>query len=191
MGILPKEFMEAIDILDRDGLPKGIDGFDMRHILNRNHPCGTVACLAGNVDFINERRGIFNMCTKAYSSEQAIKRAGLDYDIKLYLFSIIWTKTDNTLSGAIARARYVDKHGLPEDWEAQIHGKAPLSYKVKDVRAMTEEVINTTMRENKKNTLTMQVEQLLADLQSPRPNTTMDENLCESVVRKLNFRTCG
>lgn len=151
MGILPKEFMEAIDILERDGLPDGIDGFDMKDLLSNHHPCGTVACLAGNVDIINKRRGIFNLHNKAYSSEQAIKCAGLDYAIKLYLFSVFWTETDNTLSGAIARARYVDKNGLPDDWEAQLYGKAPLSYKVeprKDVRAMTEEVINRKANEN-------------------------------------------
>ena len=45
-----------------------------------------------------------------------------------YLFDPNWHKTDNTPTGAAKRIRYFVENGLPEDWEEQINGTAPLSY---------------------------------------------------------------
>lgn len=45
-----------------------------------------------------------------------------------YLFSSWWKYTDNTPTGAAKRIRHYVENGLPEDWEEQIYGEAPLSY---------------------------------------------------------------
>lgn len=45
-----------------------------------------------------------------------------------YMFNSLWEDVDNTPEGAAARIRYILEHGLPEDWEDQMYGNAPLSY---------------------------------------------------------------
>lgn len=53
-------------------------------------------------------------------------------DIWQYLFGEIWVFSDNTPAGAAARIRYFVENGLPETWQEEMRGNAPLSYKVKE-----------------------------------------------------------
>lgn len=52
------------------------------------------------------------------------------YDSKIFdfLFHCKWKFIDNTPKGAAQRIRYFLEYGLPENWQEQMTGKAPLSY---------------------------------------------------------------
>jgi hypothetical protein len=125
MNYLPKEFMDAVGRLEREGLPKGVDGFDMARYEYTKHPCGTVRCLIGNLFLIDLDLVRFTPF--------------FGFAIWNYLFASQWVHVDNTLEGAIARARWVNRHGLPDNWENQIIGKAPLPYLQTDKTKFMEE----------------------------------------------------
>ena len=129
MGYLPEEYVFALDVLEREGLPECVDGFDMEKVIS---PCGTMRCLYGDILLILKKHD--KRVPDMYVGSK-------DFKIFSYLFSSYWKHTDNTLEGAIARARYVDKFGVPDNWEAQIVGDAPLSYKI-NIKEMTEKIIN-------------------------------------------------
>lgn len=50
-----------------------------------------------------------------------------------YLFSYKWEDVDNSRRGAGLRIKYYLEHGLPRNWQKQMEGTAPLSYRKYDV----------------------------------------------------------
>lgn len=45
-----------------------------------------------------------------------------------WMFGLKWIRVDNTPTGAADRIEWFLKHGLPENWEEQMQGDAPLCY---------------------------------------------------------------
>lgn len=151
MGIIPDEVMDAVYRIEKEGLPYGV-GFDMTYYAGDKvqgegrTDCGCVGCLIG---------------VMSYYIPKKISESWMNYGLRIlncdcntynYLTSSDWYITDNTLEGAIARIKYVNYHGLPDDWGNQLLGIAPLSYKDcitkiprKDMTEMTEQVL----KENK------------------------------------------
>jgi hypothetical protein len=102
-----------------------------------SHECKTVGCIIGhctildlnplpvdnlfgiNYPTINFYRWCFNF-TGIHQSD--------DVDEFLFLFGSDWDKIDNTPKGAAQRIRYFLEYGLPENWDEQMTGNAPLSY---------------------------------------------------------------
>lgn len=87
------------------------------------HICGTAGCIVGNAPALGF---------------PAMRGEGwVVYSFRLFcpasghwkwLFSGRWRHADNTLKGAVARIRYSLEHGVPDNWDDQMRGIAPLSY---------------------------------------------------------------
>lgn len=130
---LPFEFLHALDELERNGLPKEMIKFNMGQFcdfktLDSDITCGTVGRFVGLLSYFIEKETTETWVN--YSKRISVFTCTLSqWD---WVFGSYWVKTDNSMEGAIARARYYNEHGLPENWNEQIHGTAPLCYKVED-----------------------------------------------------------
>jgi hypothetical protein len=100
--------------------------------------CGTAACICGWMppffvlkkwEILDEYIDFENLPVRFGFSHFKIS---IKYWERSYLwewcFSPVWTLTDNTIPGAIARIKYLYEVGLPYNWDLQMNGKAPLSY---------------------------------------------------------------
>jgi hypothetical protein len=91
--------------------------------------CDSVGCVVGHCTILEDgnlpRLGSYLI----NFSKWVRKFIGTDSNrVELYLFSSDWVHTDNTPAGAAKRIRYYVANGLPENWQDQLHGEAPLSY---------------------------------------------------------------
>jgi len=93
------------------------------------HECNSIGCVIGHCTILDKRPlpkyvyGTINfrLWSKLFT--------GIESDDEWnYLFDISWHRTDNTPTGAAKRIRWFVEHGLPNDWEEQMFGEAPLPY---------------------------------------------------------------
>jgi hypothetical protein len=95
------------------------------------HECNSVGCIIGHCVILDEWKNVplyIDGDIKFVAwSEQFTGISRFRY-LWTWLFGYEWTMPDNTPTGAAARIRYTVKHGLPENWDAQMDGDAPLCY---------------------------------------------------------------
>jgi hypothetical protein len=89
--------------------------------------CGTVACAAGHGIAAGIPARDTDLDMWCFYSQRAFCPEGEAWD---WCFEAEWSDVDNTPAGAAARIRLMLKHGVPENYYAQMHGRAPLSYAV-------------------------------------------------------------
>jgi len=96
-----------------------------------NPECDSVGCIIGHTTVLAPE-----LLTYDYKDEIDFLRFsfaffGLEWNARdwYYLFGGDWKSTDNTHIGASLRLRYYAAHGLPINWDDQMKGYAPLSYK--------------------------------------------------------------
>jgi hypothetical protein len=123
-----------------ENLPQSV--FDMsifrhRDIFPRTHECKTVGCIIGHCtvldpntlpvdDFFSVDYPIINFYRWCFNFTGI--HTHIDQDEFIFLFGADWYKIDNTPKGAAQRIRYFIEYGLPENWDEQMTGNAPLSY---------------------------------------------------------------
>jgi hypothetical protein len=86
--------------------------------------CGSVGCAVGHGPFA----GIPKHKSESWTGYE-IRVFDTDMDEFEWLFEKTWAAMDNTPEGAGLRIKHLLKHGLPEDWEEQMNGEKPLTYK--------------------------------------------------------------
>jgi hypothetical protein len=95
------------------------------------HECNSVGCIIGHCVVLDEWKNVplyidgdinFVAWAEQFTGVSRFR------SLWNWFFSGAWTITDNTPAGAAARIRYTVKHGLPENWEEQMRGRAPLCY---------------------------------------------------------------
>lgn len=134
-----------------DYLDTGITeyGFDMG-VWMEVTDCGTVACAGGHAPFVLGFKHRFN------GDEIEVDGYGKDWGCFLqhhfssgffsnnfsWVFDGVWYEVDNTARGAAARIYYMLENGIPENFEEQMTGLAPLSYEVKPLSEITKPKIN-------------------------------------------------
>ena len=102
--------------------------FDMNIYTNDSNTftrCGTAGCAVGWGPFF----GIKKLETEMFIIYRNRCFTDNEYGVGRYLFSPLWSRTDNTKKGAGLRIKYYLEHGLPFDWHEQMLGDAPLSYR--------------------------------------------------------------
>lgn len=115
-----------------EGLPDDYDHFDMgcyhsqsAGLTKEVASCGAVACAVGH----GLAAGIPSMPEDwdwGRYSHRAFTPAG---GFWIWCFSYDWEHVDNTPHGAAKRIRWLLEKGLPENWQDQMNGRAPLCYK--------------------------------------------------------------
>ena len=110
-----------------------------KRIKNGANPCGTVACAIGHgpaagisvndpeihgwFSYAKVRFGALNHWVGSVDENSEGSR------LWSWLFASEWHTTDNTVKGAAARIRWYLQHGIPDNWEQQRLGNAPLCYR--------------------------------------------------------------
>lgn len=93
--------------------------------------CNSVGCIIGHCTALDDPENLpryfygeidFDLWSEKFTGIGLFSR---DWR---YLFGGGWAKNDNTPTGAVKRIRHYVEHGLPQDWEEQMRGEAPLSY---------------------------------------------------------------
>jgi hypothetical protein len=118
--------------------------FDMRRFRSGKkdtHECTSVGCIIGictildpePLPMLNSITIDFNGWTKKITGMSVITNEWY------WCFSMYWVDTDNTPTGAADRIEWLLNHGLPEDWEDQMCGDAPLCYK-KDFNTLSKTI---------------------------------------------------
>jgi hypothetical protein len=98
-----------------------------------NKHCNSVGCIVGHMtSIIPEDQIIYYLSTDSINFF-ATARNWLDIQEKqstaLFLFSHVWGETDNTVTGAVNRIKYLLKYKqLPDNWRDQMEGRSPLTY---------------------------------------------------------------
>jgi hypothetical protein len=91
--------------------------------------CNSVGCIIGHCTILDDKDLPRNWSEDIDFAEWSQKFIGTDDDsVWEYLFDANWRDTDNTPTGAAKRIRYYVANGLPENWQEQLWGEAPLSY---------------------------------------------------------------
>lgn len=90
--------------------------------------CGTAGCAVG----WGPNAGVMPMPLEDWIDYSGRAFAWVYSNEWDYMFSDDWARTDNTPAGAAARIRLILDKGLPEFWAAEMHGNAPLSYKIEE-----------------------------------------------------------
>lgn len=94
------------------------------------HECESVGCTIGHCTVLDKWENIpltlyydidYNQWSKQFTGITKMS----EWE---YLFGCDWKDVDNTPTGAAKRIRNFVENGLPEDWDEQMHGTAPLSY---------------------------------------------------------------
>jgi hypothetical protein len=85
--------------------------------------CGTVGCAIGHGPYA----GIEKIQGETWGeySDRVFVESTEDF---LYMFGYSWRYVDNSPTGAAKRILFFLQNGLPDDWEEQMNGDAPLSY---------------------------------------------------------------
>jgi hypothetical protein len=99
------------------------------------HECNSVGCGIGHCTILDPKPlPRVDRCRNIDFKKWSERFTGIDYeDVKwMWCFAGSWFDIDNTPTGAADRIEWLLNHGLPEDWEEQLSGQAPLCY-VKEV----------------------------------------------------------
>jgi len=101
-----------------------------RHGREQKHRCGSVGCVIGHCTILGDehipRHDNGNIDFETFSEDFT----GLDAGRSAWnwCFSDQWHYTDNTPTGAALRIEWLLNNGLPENWDDQMNGRAPLCY---------------------------------------------------------------
>jgi hypothetical protein len=125
--------------MNRENLQKLADGlrqplmarfhmgdYSQNDLAVRTQTCGSVGCAVGNATYIVGRKNI-NEGWGEYSGRLFDISDGSDE--WEWCFSGAWAPTDDTPAGAADRIEILLNCGLPENWEEQMDGSAPLCYR--------------------------------------------------------------
>ena len=90
--------------------------------------CDSIGCTIGICTVLDSKP----LPMKSYGAIDfhtwSIGFTGIDDDERDWCFAPDWIDADNTPLGAALRIEWLLDHGLPEDMDSQINGKAPLCY---------------------------------------------------------------
>lgn len=93
--------------------------------------CKSVGCAIGWCTVLDDEENIpRDVDGDIIFDKWSEKFTGLDPELEEWdwCFSLIWSEVDNTPIGASKRIQWLLDHGLPENWEDQKEGEAPLCY---------------------------------------------------------------
>jgi len=97
--------------------------FDME-FFQKTDSCHTIGCALGH----GPSAGILKLEGEEWLAYGNRAFNGRDCDGYFWIFRGTWGDVDNTPRGAAKRILCLLRHGLPQDWEDQNAGLAPLSY---------------------------------------------------------------
>jgi len=96
---------------------------------NETKNCNSVACVVGHcVDLVPEESLPREYNGNIAYGPWSVDFTGISGNAWNWCFGSYWAGIDNTPLGAAKRIRYLVENGLPENWEYQMVGKAPLIY---------------------------------------------------------------
>lgn len=89
--------------------------------------CGTIGCFAGHGPDAGIEKLAGELWPEYIRRQFGIPR-GARGGVWYWCFASNWSTADNTPEGAARRALWMLEYGVPDDWESQMCGDAPLCY---------------------------------------------------------------
>lgn len=110
-----------------------MEAFRSKHEDNFTHECNTIGCVLGYSPQVlyDDFKDVPKLFDSSIDYEGiSIEKLGIDplESEWNWMFGPDWNEVDNSPTGAADRIEWFLKHGVPENWEEQMKGKAPLCY---------------------------------------------------------------